>query len=239
MDRSSTRRGTITAHHWGSDADLASDVGMRLDPELREHQCVTRPAPVMLSATRRERTSPSAVVDLNWKFPSASSGSTPTGEDEEAESDRAHSPGETSMMTPRRMSFFDVGGLLENSYGGRPPQVMLTSSDDPTPSPPISRDSTTSQPVRKGSRAFMEDMGGLLTPHDEIPRTPPSPTRNFSRPTTAQVSPPDNPTPTLKFTSTPGQTLPSPNTNINNRRNTRPTRIALPRHNTLRDVGGS
>ena len=225
MERSSTRRGTITKHHWGSDADLAGDLGMRLDPELREKECIARPAPATLPATSQAMRNPSAVVDRSWKFPS--SGSTTTC-DEKTDDDGAHSPGEVSVMTPRRMSFFDVGGLLETGYGVRTAQARnLLASNSPTPSPPLSRDSTTRPPVRKGSQAFLQDMGGLLSPHEERLNPPPSPTRNFSRPSSSQ-SPPDRP-PTM---TTASGLCPS---------NTRAALAPLSRQKTtqsLQDVGG-
>ena len=226
IERTSTRRGTITQHHWGSDADLAGDVGMRLDPELRETTFVPRPAPVARSVTSQNRRDPSDVVNSEWQFPS--SGST-TISDEKMDHEGAHSPGEVPVMTSRRMSFFDVGGFLESGYAGRVlPANPSTASNTSTPSPPLSRHSPTHQPVRKGSRALMQDMGGLLSPHEEVLDPPSSPTRNFSRPTSSQVSTPES-LPTTKPIARPSTT------------STWAPRASLPRQNTvqsLRDVGG-
>lgn len=226
IERTSTRRGTITHHQWGSDADLAGDVGMRLDPELREKTYVPRPAPVTLRSTCQIKPNPSAVVNSDWHFPS--SGSTTTS-NEKIDYEAAHSPGEVSAMTSPRMSFFDVGGSLETDYARRTPHVnTLMASNSSTSSPPPSRQSPTHQPVRKGSRAFLQDMGGLLSPHEEGFHPPSSPSGDFSRPTSSQLQTPERP-PTAEATVRP------------NRKSPRPPRVSLPRQHTaqsLQDVGG-
>jgi len=227
VDRASTRRGTITHHQWGSDADLAGDVGMRLDPALREKTQGPRPAPVTRAASCPNITqTPAGVMNSKWQFPS--SGST-TISDKRLDNERAHGPDEVSVMTSRRTSFFDVGGLLETGCGGRNLHAdALIASNSSTPSPPPTRHTQTHQPVPKGSRALLQDIGGLLTPHEEVLHPPPSPTRNFSRPTSGQSQTPEHP-PTTKTTV-------GPNTS-----RTRASRASLPRQHTaqsLQDVGG-
>lgn len=193
MERSSTRRGTITAHQWGSDADLVSDLGMRLDPELHETGSVPRPAPVALPTAVQARRNTLGVVDRNWQFPASKT--TPTGDEETdikiplPEPTGAHNPGEVSQLTPRRMSFFDVGGLLEN--GNRSSSLhTVTSANAPMLSSPQCRDLTASHSARRGSRVLLQDIGGLLSPHDER-RTSPALTRNFSRPASNQLPSPE------------------------------------------------
>lgn len=226
IERTSTRRGTITQHHWGSDADLAGDVGMRLDPELRDRIHVQRPAPVTLPASVEVRRTPSGIVNSDWHF--RSSGLT-TMSDEKIDHEGAHSPGEVAVVTSRPMSFFDVGGLLENGYAGQALHANTRRiSNGSTPSPPLSRHSPTHQPVRKGSRALLQDLGGMLSPHPEVLDPPSSPTRNFSRPTTSPSltpEPPSTTTPTAR-----------PNTS-----STRAPRASMSRQDTgqsFRDVGG-
>ncbi|KAI9874780.1 MAG: hypothetical protein M1830_009296 [Pleopsidium flavum] len=211
MERSSTRRGTVTAHHWGSDADLVSDLGMRLDPELHETESVPRPAPVALPMSGKARRNPLGVVDRNWQFPASKT--TPMDDDEidikgpVSEPEGRHSSSEVSQMTPRRMSFFDVGGLLENGDRARSLHTV-TATNGHIPSSPQRRDFTTSSSARRGSRVLLQDIGGLLSPHDEsLPSSSPTrsfspsptrnfsspPTRNFSRPVPTQLRFPDRP----------------------------------------------
>ena len=100
------------AMSWGSDIDLVSDLGLRLPPEFSARRSsVARPAPAVLPLG-------SSTIDLvtptasSWTFPGRDSAETDESSFKlrEAEADSPLSPNTT--MTPRRMSFFDVGGLL-------------------------------------------------------------------------------------------------------------------------------
>ena len=163
LERTSTRR-TLTHHHWGSDEDLARDLGMRLSPELRHNSngSLPRPAPIALPPSKRARPS-----SRNHHPPEYNDGiSTDSERDHkihtsEPDIEQSRSSGELSVanLTPRKMSFFDVGGLLD-------PQ-----------SPAVSRQSTSASKTtvahdfaptsRRGSRALLQDIGGLLSPHRE------------------------------------------------------------------------
>ena len=99
------------------------------------------------------------------------------------------------MPTPRRMSFFDVGGLLDDplsaAYPHHPPTELVSpikiphmTNEPPSPTPLMQR--------RRGSHVLLEDIGGLLsvpaaqrTQPQQQPemalRAAPT-TRNFSRP---------------------------------------------------------
>ena len=99
------------------------------------------------------------------------------------------------MPTPRRMSFFDVGGLLDDphsaAYPHHPPNELIPpikmphmNNEPPSPTPLMQR--------RRGSHVLLEDIGGLLSApaaqhtqpqqQSENALRPAPTTRNFSRP---------------------------------------------------------
>ncbi|KAI9706075.1 MAG: hypothetical protein M1836_005481 [Candelina mexicana] len=162
MDRqSNSRRSTKTANSWGSDEDLVRGMGIRCNPELRANSLGPRPPPMARPASRRNEKALSPVVDLKWQFPSEKE--SPSDTDSEKDtlknslSSPPRSPGDVSIRTARRMSFFDVGGLLEDgmSHHSTSPTAPTFSSTMPPP---------TYNPSRRGSRALITDMGGYLSP---------------------------------------------------------------------------
>jgi hypothetical protein len=172
IERGSSRRGTIAQRHWGSEEDLVRDFGFALDPELRGADGAPPPrkAPSTLGRNQAVR------MDHNWRFPNGDA------ESEESDmvkfmNDSAHSPGDISFInSPRKVSFFDVGGLLDDS--GNPNSRRKTSV--PTPeegaslNPTMSSESESPLSSRKGSKALLQDLGGLLnsspTPSSRTPR---------------------------------------------------------------------
>lgn len=153
--RESARRFTdITC---SSDEDLARSLGYRTKPELLEKtNSVPRPAPVadldLLSSTRQ----PGPFTNNSWKFP----GQDPNilqGVDMKAEDMRDPLP---SPRGGRRVSWFDVGGLLENTAAG------------PSPTDSVIAHDFAAQP-RRGSRA-----SSSFTPNG---RNFPPPARRSSR----------------------------------------------------------
>ncbi|CAK44095.1 uncharacterized protein An01g11940 [Aspergillus niger] len=184
MDHSSVRRQTITHHQWGSDSDLAADLGIRLDPSLCSADTKTpRPAPIAMPI--HPLTARAGTLDPNWSFNQRSGGS----EDDQASStgslDIKVSPHEyiETNKTPRKSSstdttnlrIFDVGSLLNNH-----PPTSPTSA--PTPQ--------YSHYASGASNAFVQDTGGpartlhLNTTSSSIPshQVPLSSSPNFSRP---------------------------------------------------------
>ena len=199
---------------WGSDIDLVSDLGIRLGPELRtEKSAIPRPAPVALpTAEQAHSVTPAAP---SWAFPHRNSlGSLDETELEKVQEDELHPSRKqaTNMdldnATPRRMNFFDVGGLLETDDAAMPlpatEAVKRTLTPLPPKSPPpmpraMSPESTFSfhsaqdfaagpatpsaRHSRRGSLALLQDIGGLLSDDKSALQTP------RSRPSSSLVSP--------------------------------------------------
>ncbi|KZF25073.1 hypothetical protein L228DRAFT_265557 [Xylona heveae TC161] len=170
MERASTRRGTVTTQHWGSDEDLVRDLGIRLHPELRASVQSPRPAPmaIPLASTAKAVT---PAIDQNWEFPADDASSDSDADLKHPDAlDPPRSPGTQSRPpNARKTSFFDVGGLLEDGNGViARPEPALTTSNSPSPrNTSIAQDHA--QP-RQGSRALLHDIGGLLTPPSETGR---------------------------------------------------------------------
>lgn len=216
LDRTPTHRATVTQHHWGSDADLVGDLGMSLNPELQSrNSSVPRPAPVALPNSSNE-TAQIVPMNQNWQFPrhsrvpkekddsvstTSTDHKTPDPELSKADADTAtkingyessNTDTEATLITPRKKSFFDVGGLLESNS---PPASSRHSTTSPATSTLAQGFATqapaqgSSQTSRRGSRAFLQDFGGMLSAHqEEGTSTPPRPgsqqrplVRNFSR----------------------------------------------------------
>lgn len=199
IERTTSRRGTAV-RHWGSDEDLVRDLGLGVDRELRGPDIfVPRPAPMAVAGMMPNRAPKAAKLmgsmdgGNDWDFPkknsSGSSHSHMTDEDLDLiklqPEDFDRSPGDVSAFTsPRKVSFFDVGGLLEEDlkvedrrissvgtvesgessmqgalpYSNSQPATNGSSnfwSNEQGLSPP---------PPRKGSSVLLQDIGGLLGP---------------------------------------------------------------------------
>lgn len=163
FDRSSNARRPTIQRQWGSDEDLVRDVGMGVDPELRvptgnsEAQTATAAA---AKATGED-------ID-RWQFPQRENSRTERSDDSLLP--REQLSRQDSHMSTRRVSFFDVGGLLEDSPGtssGSYRRPSHTSSNlesgsthvQPSPSLPAGTGG-----FRRGSSALLQDLGGLLGP---------------------------------------------------------------------------
>lgn len=177
VEHASLRRATVTHHHWGSDADLVTDLGIRLDPSLHSpsYQKI-RPAPVALPSQSIPARRGS--IDPNWQFSYAQSNAdddrTSTTTDSLAglkahpheyieTNARSHSREPLSASSrANRMSFSriplnDVGGLLSP-----PPKTKTNASAPPatnrSPSP-----RTRHQVSHSRSRTLLQAVSGLLT----------------------------------------------------------------------------
>jgi hypothetical protein len=174
MERTTSRRGTA-ARHWGSDEDLVRDLGLGVDPELRGSVAANpRPAPMAVAGNHPVKPQKMG-VEPDWQFPE---GRSSTSEDVDLMKihEGNHSPGgASSTMTPRKVSFFDVGGLLEEDLQRRRVSSTRTTTDtdgeSSSPAPlqwtPSYEQSLSPATPRRGSSALLQDIGGLLGPRTQ------------------------------------------------------------------------
>jgi hypothetical protein len=162
VERTTSRRGTAM-RHWGSDEDLVRDLGLGVNPELRGSTWnVPRPAP-MAVAGNISVDGGNTGMRRDWEFTAGRGDSS-----EEIESpERGHSLGDfNSAISPRRVSFFDVGGLLDGDRPRPESSTRTTETDGESQRPLYSRWSheygLSPPPARRGSSALLQDLGGLL-----------------------------------------------------------------------------
>ncbi|MCJ1443985.1 MAG: hypothetical protein MMC23_004485 [Stictis urceolatum] len=137
LDRpaSARTRRPRAALSWGSDIDLVGDIGIRLGPEFHsDRPRVARPAPAAIPLLDE----PISPTDTGWNNRQRDSLDSDSDTDFKARhssrnldhiSSEAH-----SVLTPRRMSFFDVGGLLGND----PPPASAGRKRSLSPTKPAS-----------------------------------------------------------------------------------------------------
>ncbi|PWY65717.1 hypothetical protein BO70DRAFT_176561 [Aspergillus heteromorphus CBS 117.55] len=193
MDHSSVRRQTITHHQWGSDEDLAADLGMRLDPEIC-YSDRTSPRPAPIAMPFHPLTARTGALNPNWSFNQRSAAGSGTGMEDDRTSTtgsleikvspheyietngspRRSSPDPAAMLSsPSHLSFFDVGNLLTSPMPNNHPQPQPLQDPD-------HHHHQHNRHYSAGSRALLQDVGGLIsTP--ELPSTPtPTPTARTS-----------------------------------------------------------
>jgi hypothetical protein len=166
IDRASSRRGTAAQRHWGSEEDLVRDFGFVLGPELRSNEDAPKPRAAPIAKGRNGTVN----MDHNWRFPNANAES----EESEFMNDSAHSPGDVSFNSPRKVSFFDVGGLLDGdgSSSSRKRKDSMATEEGASLHASMSHDSQSPLSSRKGSKALLQDLGGLLNSSTPSSRTP-------------------------------------------------------------------
>jgi hypothetical protein len=172
MERSegSRSRRPTAIRHWGSDEDLVRDLGLGVEPGLRD--IPEDPAAEASHAYTPAGPAPTSRMTEEmrmWRF-NQNKYNQPQSDDSIATHDHGLSPSQTNTsITPRRVSFFDVGGLLSPGEGGdsgrRPSHHSGVDPLTPNPSLPASPTG-----LRRGSTAFLQDIGGLLGP--STPRAP-------------------------------------------------------------------
>lgn len=154
-----SRRPTAVGRVWGSDDDLFRDVGFGVHDELRggigDVESLAVPAKPM----------PAGPVEplnnmRNWDF----------HERGEAKAKKSSLPREQTSDTPgssgpKKVAFFDVGGLLDDGNTGSPStsrrQSTLSKRGPPSPPPAVPAGTNG---LRRGSQALLQDLGGLLGP---------------------------------------------------------------------------
>ncbi|KAJ9137332.1 Integral membrane protein [Pleurostoma richardsiae] len=178
VDRTSetrSRRPTV-GRQWGSDEDLVRDIGLGLNADLRdlpdspgaESGKFYPPAPIGGNAARLDK------MD-QWQFPDRRKSGAGRSDDSLLPRDQL-SPMQrsNSSATPRRVSFFDVGGLLstDDSRSTSRRDSYLSSVDPLSPhSAPSPTMPASATGYRRGSQALLQDLGGLLGSHDTSARS--------------------------------------------------------------------
>lgn len=166
IERTTSRRPTAV-RHWGSDEDLVRDLGLGVDPELREAATLPRPAPMAVAGNAPVK--PKG-LHSEWEFPGE------RRSDTSDEMDLMKIPEEdpADVLTPRKVSFFDVGGLLENDLPRRVSSTKTTDTDGESSlqgsqSAWSHEQGLSPAPARRGSSALLQDIGGLLGPRRSQP----------------------------------------------------------------------
>lgn len=151
---------TRAALGWGSDVDLAENLGLRLGPEFMADQSpVARPAPAVLSLVPQSTiASPTEPGRKRYGRESADNDETDLKPPKTVRGEQT-SPRNIPIITPRRMSFFDVGGLLDDD---EPRNGGSSSTWAETATYPLR--SVVSSPARqqrlaKGGRTLLEEKG--------------------------------------------------------------------------------
>lgn len=132
LERSVTRHTTITQNVWGSDVDLASDVGMCLAPDLQSRRSsVPSITPRSAHPPSDHSSAEKGEIDKRSVENEISSISTnSTYLKHETSNVEKPNPATSPPLTPKKMSFFEVESLMQN--------------DEKMPSPPRSRAPTNS-----------------------------------------------------------------------------------------------
>lgn len=155
FDRGSAPRRPALHRHWGSDEDLVRDVGLAVGPELRE-------TPARAIAAKP--------ADIKGEWPRHNGKlSGETG------SDDAILPDDRllkidSHQGGKKMTFFDVGGLLDGSVATSSGSYRRGSHTSSTIGPgsshgvPATTVPASSTGLRRGSSALLQDLGVLLGP---------------------------------------------------------------------------
>ncbi|KAM7216035.1 hypothetical protein V8F06_008613 [Rhypophila decipiens] len=157
---SGSRRPTLN-RHWGSDEDLVRDVGFGLKPDLRETPASPTsggfytPAPLAASFQK----------DMDsWQFPGQKRNSTTPSDQYLSPGDPMASPGTNMAFTPRRVSFFDYGGLLDDQAGSNRQGSSFSNGPTTPNSVPSSAVQAGTGGLRRGSQALLQDLGVFLNP---------------------------------------------------------------------------
>ena len=171
MDRSSASRSRRpTVRPWGSDEDLVRDMGYGIDPNLREI-----PESPGIDDNKFYPAAPVGNIasDMkHWQFPERRKSGAARSDDSLIPRDQLSPARSNSSATPRRVSFFDVGGLLaESDDRSTLRRDSYLSSVDPlsphsAPSPTIPAGASG---FRRGSQALLQDLGGLIGPFNKTP----------------------------------------------------------------------
>lgn len=168
--------------YWGSDEDLVRDMGIHLDPELRHYDETpqVRPAPMAVAAPENGKPAPpKGIHTASWEFAEDDASS---DVDLKATEPRREADEVPATPPSRKLSFFDVGGLLESGPHRRSESLANTTVSNGMSSSSSAQDF--GDYGRRGSSALLHDIGGLLST--------PTPTSAPSASATSRSQPPPN-----------------------------------------------
>ncbi|KAH8681143.1 hypothetical protein BX600DRAFT_504876 [Xylariales sp. PMI_506] len=184
IDGSARSQRRPTMRHWGSDEDLIRGLGLHAERELRGQYGIGVPGD-------QPQFTPAPVAKMpddmrNWRFPARPRGSGGRSAESLLGQDQLHAPADdTAMITPRKVSFFDVGGLLADEVSPSHRDSFTSSIDPLSPVSPFSMFATAQNApaptvpaaasgLRRGSQALIQDLGGLMPPpSDRVARPNP------------------------------------------------------------------
>ncbi|KAJ6780987.1 hypothetical protein PWT90_07726 [Aphanocladium album] len=155
FDRGSAPRRPALHRHWGSDEDLVRDVGLAVDPELRD-------------VPSRAIAAKPADFKGDWARRTGTMGGEAASDDAILPYDRLSKS--DSHQGGKKLAFFDVGGLLDSSVGTSSGSYRRGSHTSSTVGPgsshsvPANTVPASSTGLRRGSAALLQDLGGLLGP---------------------------------------------------------------------------
>lgn len=165
------RRGALTARNWGSDADLAGDLGLRLGPELRAQKAIVpRPGPVASPLAAQAKHSTPNVEKITYPSNQNPAESVKT-DINSGLADFPTSSSKVSTATPRQASFFDIGGPFDDDGTPTLPRYQTPMHSRSQQSKSNSRHHLRTeanefviQHSKKGvSNALLQDIGGLFS----------------------------------------------------------------------------
>ncbi|KAJ1333500.1 hypothetical protein MN608_03491 [Microdochium nivale] len=161
LDRASERRPTIH-RHWGSDEDLVRGLGLGVKQELRD-ESHSKGAESDTSPQISQSSGTSLTVDMNnWRFPQRQRSTAEHSDDSLLSREASKISQSDSLAHQRRVSFFDVGGLLDVD-APRTGRDSLHSNVDPMAqgAPPPSLPAS-GKGLRRGSQAILQELGGIF-----------------------------------------------------------------------------
>lgn len=181
LDRPAGPRTTMTVRHWGSDADLVEDVGIRLQEGLSADEMPgPRPAPMAIPRASQANHLTPSVDNEDWAFQERSSAEADEMEAKDRHRGMENIPQPKKKAPSRRLSFFDVGGLLDDSTVVSPAchPTSTRQSQGSSSKRFLSRTRTETEKHtvqdnddddRQGQNAILNDIGGLLASEPVAP----------------------------------------------------------------------
>jgi hypothetical protein len=135
LERTTTRHTTITQNHWGSDSDLVGDLGMCLAPDLQSRKSsVPSIAPKPVPPPDSSLAEKGEIVRRNVEDDLSSFSTNSTDLKHDLGSAEKSAEVESPPSSPRKMSFFDVGSLMQSDGKVASPPSSKTATDRSQPS---------------------------------------------------------------------------------------------------------